>query len=185
MDFFCILIKQFIKTNKIYKITFLLLFFLFQSSITVFASDSGKLFGLISTISNSYDINPRITYNVVAAESSFDPKAVSNCDARGLMQITRSTWNWVCRDLLEVEWDFDECCFDEEKNITVGVRFLRWISDYLDRYQDQLRDTKLNLMMACYNAGPGAVRNAGFQVPEFSETQNYVKKINTFMHPAG
>ena len=115
---------------------------------------------------------------VISVESGFNSKAISGCDARGLMQVTRPTWDWICRDFLEVDWNFDECAFDPEKNIRVGTCFLKWIKSYISRYKNQLNDSEENLIYACYNAGPGAVRNYGFSIPPYNETINYIKKIN-------
>ena len=117
------------------------------------------------------------------AESSFNARAVSACDARGLMQITRRTWDWVCADLLGLTWDFDADAFDPRKNIIVGTCYLAWISDYLDRYEAKWNDSKDNLILACYNAGPGAVRKHCFSVPPFAETLNYVERINKMSNP--
>ena len=41
----------------------------------------------------------------------------------------------------------------------------------LDRYGNDVQEA-----LAAYNAGPGAVDKAG-KVPEFKETQSYVKKV--------
>jgi soluble lytic murein transglycosylase-like protein len=125
---------------------------------------------------NKYGVSEQLVLNVIEAESSFDVNAVSHCDARGLMQITRPTWDWITQYYLEVDWDYDLYCFDSEKNIIVGTRFLKWISDYLDK--KQLNAPKQDLVLACYNAGPGNVEKYNYTVPPFAETQNYVAKIN-------
>ncbi|MDD5746295.1 MAG: lytic transglycosylase domain-containing protein [Candidatus Omnitrophica bacterium] len=133
---------------------------------------------VITQVSRDYSINEAVIYKIIEAESNFDPQAVSYCNARGLMQVTHNTWDWICREYLHVAWDFDDSAFDPEKNIRVGTRFLKWIADYLDDHTGQLNDSKERLLLACYNAGPGAVRNYGFRIPPYEETQRYVQKIS-------
>ncbi|MBI4846734.1 MAG: lytic transglycosylase domain-containing protein [Candidatus Omnitrophica bacterium] len=186
MDFLCLLTKELIKGNIILRISFLsskiLSVFLF---ILIFTgqSQAESFDSVIMELSVKYGLSEIMIYNLIEAESSFNSRAVSPCDARGLMQITKRTWDWICSDYLEVEWDFNDCAFDSEKNIRVGMRFLKWISDYLDRYENRLNDSKDRLLLACYNAGPGAVKNSGFRVPPFEETHNYVAKITAAFLP--
>lgn len=181
MDFFCLLSKKFIKQNKIFKITCLLLTLCLVLVLIINSNVRAESIDVvISQVSVQYNIEAGLIYRVIEAESNFNPQAISRADARGLMQVTRQTWDWICRDYLHVSWDFDEFAFDPDKNIKVGVRFLKWISDYLEKNKDDLNDSKENLVLACYNAGPGAVRNYGFRVPPFEETQNYIQKINKY-----
>lgn len=174
-----ILYKSFIKYNKIVK--FIIISFLLCCLNILFIIPQAKaeeMHSLINRIGQKYGVSQEIISRIIKAESDFNPHAISPADARGLMQITRQTWDWICQEYLQVEWNFEECGFEIEKNVEVGVRFLKWISDYLDKNKEKLNDTKENLLLACYNAGPGAVRNYDFRIPPFSETQNYVKKIN-------
>lgn len=105
---------------------------------------------------------------LIAAESGFDAAAVSPRGAVGLMQVMPSTaqrfgvqadkGNSVGKKLL-----------DPKVNIDVGVRYL----------QTLLRnfDGQIDLVLAAYNAGEGAVHRAGNQVPPYKETQDYVKTV--------
>jgi soluble lytic murein transglycosylase-like protein len=54
-------------------------------------------------------------------------------------------------------------------NIRAGTRYLR---DLLDLFPGQLE-----LALAAYNAGEGAVQRAGNRIPNYRETQNYVKTV--------
>ena len=60
--------------------------------------------------------------------------------------------------------------YDPEQNIKGGVKYLKQMYDQFGSY---------DLALAAYNAGPGAVQKYG-GIPPYSETQNYVKKINQF-----
>lgn len=175
MDNLKVLFKRFAK--QVNKMALVIFFFILG---LIFGSNvyAGNISSIISSASNDYGVAEDVIFKVITVESSFDSQAVSSCDARGLMQVTRSTWNWICRDFLDVDWDFDEYAFDPEKNVRVGTRFLKWIESYLFRHENELNDSPENLVYACYNAGPGAVRNHGFSVPPFSETVNYINKIN-------
>ena len=177
MLFLCNLIKDVIKLYKKALISFVLV----SLSIFLGVPDYSLAYTLNAVISSAcveYGLSEQLVYCVIKAESNFNEKAVSHCDARGLMQITRPTWEWITREYLKVDWDYDTCCFDFEKNIIVGARFLKWISDYLDERQELLNAPKQDLLLACYNAGPGNVRKYNYTVPPFNETRHYVEKIN-------
>ncbi|MFH2145365.1 MAG: lytic transglycosylase domain-containing protein [Candidatus Omnitrophota bacterium] len=179
MDFFWILPKRIIKVNKILRIViFLPLFIFLGTNPGHLRANPSDFSDIIGQVSSKYGLEEGLLYKIIEAESSFNPQAVSKCDARGLMQITQKTWNWICRDFLDVQWNFEQDAFDPDKNIKVGACFLHWISGYLDKNEQLLNDNKINLMLACYNAGPGAVKNYGFRIPPFEETANYVYKIN-------
>ncbi|MFH2137613.1 MAG: lytic transglycosylase domain-containing protein [Candidatus Omnitrophota bacterium] len=178
MDYLYVLYKSIIKDGS--KVNVAIFFLLFCFCLLIFLPDvcADDLSRIVSMVSQEFGVDEATIYKVIEIESSFNPRAVSSCDARGLMQVTRQTWDWICTDYLKVSWNFQECAFDQEKNVIVGVRFLKWIDDYLDSHNSELNESKENLVLACYNAGPGAVRNSGFRIPQYSETMNYVKKIN-------
>ncbi|MBU1087498.1 MAG: lytic transglycosylase domain-containing protein [Candidatus Omnitrophica bacterium] len=183
MLFFNSLIKHIAKLNKIYLISVVVitLIFSFTNQNLIKADTLGNV---VAAVSLEYDIPENLIRRIIQAESCFNEKAVSYCDARGLMQITRSTWEWITQQYLEVDWDFDQCAFDPEKNIKVGACFLRWISDYLEQKQELLNAPKQDLVLACYNAGPGNVRKYNYSVPPFKETQDYIEKINNMSKSA-
>lgn len=105
---------------------------------------------------------------VIAAESGFDAGAVSPKGAVGLMQIMPATaqrYGLVADARATVEKKLT----DPRTNIRLGVRHLRMLLDQFDG------DTALTL--AAYNAGEGAVLRAGRRVPDFRETQSYVRTV--------
>ena len=135
-------------------------FKLFMRERQVFISklDSNQFDPIISEASKKYGIEAPLIKAVIKAESDFDPNAISNKGARGLMQIMPMNYR-----LLNVENPFDP-----NQSIDGGARYLR---DMLDRYNGSL-----NLSLAAYNAGPGAVDRYG-GVPPYPETSDYIERV--------
>jgi soluble lytic murein transglycosylase-like protein len=106
------------------------------------------------------NLDPRLVSSLVTVESAWNPLAVSHKGALGLMQLMPAT---AAR--LDVE-----DAFDPSQNARGGVAELARL---IDRYAGNL-----NLALAAYNAGEGAVaRYRG--VPPFAETRGYVERILT------
>jgi soluble lytic murein transglycosylase-like protein len=115
---------------------------------------------LIHAAAQKHSVDERLITHVIAAESNFDPKAVSRKRALGLMQLLPETAaRYAVRNV-----------FDPAQNIDGGTHYLK---DLLARYSGNLR-----LALAAYNAGPEIVDHYG-GVPPFFETQNYVKQITS------
>lgn len=112
---------------------------------------------LIDETARSYRVPPALVKAVVAAESAFDPRAVSRRGAKGLMQLMPQT-----AELLGVEHPLEPA-----SNIRGGTEYLKAM---LDRYGD------LSRALAAYNAGPSAVDRYG-GVPPYPETQDYVDRV--------
>ena len=93
-------------------------------------------------------------------ESHFNVHAVSPKNARGLMQLMPGTAaRFGVRRV-----------HDPAQNISGGTRYLR---ELLNRFKN-----RVDLVLASYNAGEGAVAKFGNRVPPYKETRNYVKKIS-------
>jgi soluble lytic murein transglycosylase-like protein len=113
---------------------------------------------LIEAAATRYGMDADLISSVIAAESNFDPKAVSRKNACGLMQLLPET---AAR--LGVQ-----NIFDPRENIEGGTRYLR---DLLQRYNGDLA-----LALAAYNAGPDKVQVYG-RVPPIAETISYVRRV--------
>jgi soluble lytic murein transglycosylase-like protein len=101
----------------------------------------------------------QLLHAVVRAESNYDVRALSKKGAMGLMQLMPDTARrFGARD-----------AFDADQNITAGASYLRWLVDLFD--QD------LSLALAAYNAGEQAVLRAGRRIPDYPETQAYVRRV--------
>jgi hypothetical protein len=118
--------------------------------------------------SRAHDIDYELLKAVIATESGFDPRAVSPKGAIGLMQIMPAT-----AERYGVTGDrktpLQKKLTDPKTNIKTGARYLRFLID--------LFPGRLELALAAYNAGEGAVQRAGNKIPNFRETQNYVKTV--------
>jgi soluble lytic murein transglycosylase-like protein len=118
--------------------------------------------------SQANDVDYELLKALIATESGFDAKAVSPKGAVGLMQVMPETAQryGVTGDR---KAPIEKKLFDPATNIKTGTKYLRYLLD--------LFPGRLDLALAAYNAGEGAVMRAGRQVPNFKETQNYVKTV--------
>lgn len=114
---------------------------------------------MILDASSKYGVDPKLVYYVIQQESRFKITARSGKDAHGLMQMIPAT---AARFHVED-------IYDPKQNIDGGVQYLRWL---LKRFNGDV-----NLALAGYNAGEGAVEKCGNKVPNYKETKNYVQKI--------
>ena len=118
--------------------------------------------------SRAHGVDIELLKALIAAESGFDSSAVSPRGAVGLMQIMPATaQRWGVKG--DKKTPIEKKLADPAVNIKTGAKYLRYL---LDRFRGDLE-----LALAAYNAGEGAVMRAGRQVPNFRETQNYVQTV--------
>jgi hypothetical protein len=118
--------------------------------------------------SKTQGIDYELLKALIATESGFDAGAVSPKGAVGLMQVMPATaerYGLTGDRKMPVE----KKLADPGTNIRTGARYLRYLLD--------LFPGRLELALAAYNAGEGAVQRAGNRVPNYPETQNYVKTV--------
>jgi transglycosylase-like protein with SLT domain len=115
---------------------------------------------LIRAAAERHGVDEKLIARLIAAESAFNPTAVSRKQALGLMQLMpRTAAQYAVANV-----------FDPAENIEAGTRYLK---DLLEKYRGNL-----SLALAAYNAGPDMVERYG-GIPPFAETQNYVKRITS------
>jgi soluble lytic murein transglycosylase-like protein len=113
---------------------------------------------LVREAADRHHVDPALIRAVIQTESNWNSGAVSRRGAGGLMQLIPTTaQRFGANDL-----------FNPQQNIDAGVRYLKTL---LERYNGNL-----DLALAAYNAGEGAVDRA-HGIPAFRETRNYVQKV--------
>ncbi len=111
---------------------------------------------LVTTLSRTHGLDPRLVHAVIVVESAYQPRARSRKGARGLMQLMPATARqYGVRN-----------SYSPAANLEAGIRHLRSL---LDRFE-------LSLALAAYNAGEAAVRRFG-GIPPYRETREYVAKV--------
>lgn len=113
---------------------------------------------IIEQAGRKHKVDPRLIAAVARQESRFRTRAVSPVGARGLMQLMPRTARWLgVKD-----------AFNPRQNIFGGTKYLSML---LRQYNGNL-----DLTLAAYNAGPGAVKKYR-GVPPYRETRAYVAAI--------
>lgn len=121
---------------------------------------------LVREAADRHRVDPALVRAVIQTESNWNPIALSNKGAGGLMQLIPMTARrFGVNDV-----------FNPQQNIDGGVHYLKTL---LDRYNGNL-----DMALAAYNAGEGAVDRAR-GIPSFRETRNYVQKVQSaYNHPS-
>jgi soluble lytic murein transglycosylase-like protein len=122
-------------------------------------SYSSSYDSLIEEHATRQNLRPDLVRAVIQVESGFNPHALSNKGAMGLMQLMPST----ARDL-------------GVRNPYDPVQNIRGGTDYLRQLLDKFGGDEA-LALAAYNAGAGAVTRYGDAIPPYRETRQYVEKI--------
>jgi len=117
----------------------------------------------VEAVTPCIDID-RLTEAIIEVESDGRSSCRGSKGERGLMQIRRATWKWVCRRLLKVKWDFNKDGFDSAKNRAVGRAYLLYLSEQL-KSQDAV--------ICAYNCGITNYLNN--RVPQ--QTYEYLRRV--------
>lgn len=132
---------------------------------------------IINKYAEEYNSDPLMIASIIKVESGFDTEAVSEMNAKGLMQILPDTGEWIAAKLEE---DYhDELLHDPDYNIKLGAYYYEYLYEY---FGDE------SLALAAYNGGMGNVEQ-WLEDPEissdghtlenipFAETRDYVDKV--------
>lgn len=151
----------------------------FSSAIDMFHPN--EYTNYINEYSKEYNLDPILVRAVIETESKYNPNATSNVGAKGLMQITDSTGQWIA-DQIGIK-DFNpEMLFDPKINIEFGCWYLANLNNEFHNEDN---------VAAAYNAGRNNVKQwlqnkqyskdgQVLDVIPFSETATYVKRINFY-----
>ena len=120
---------------------------------------NARIDGLIRFYGNQHGVDPYLIFCLMSQESKFTSVATSPKGAQGLMQLMPGT---AARYGVTNPYDVAQ-------SISGGTRYLK---DLLKMFNG-----RIDLALAGYNAGEGAVIKYGYNIPPYDETRNYVKLI--------
>jgi len=134
---------------------------------------------LVEKYCQEYELDPLFVYSVIRTESDFTENAVSSANARGLMQFTKDTFDWVKSKLKYTESTFDSM-YDAETSVRYGVYLISYLSDVLE--------SDVNVLCG-YHAGINCARewledeqistdgNINIEHIPYPDTKQYVNKV--------
>ena len=135
--------------------------------------------GLIIEYGEQHNIDPPLLAALIKTESNFDTDAESGKGAKGLMQITPSTGEWIA-ETIGLEGFNESLLYDPETNIMLGSWYIEHLTDYYNG--------SFELVFAAYNGGRGNVDKwlsdrslssdgRTLDTIPFLETENFVKRV--------
>lgn len=133
----------------------------------------------VEQYAEKFGVDENLIYAVIKTESGFQPEAVSNQGAKGLMQITKDTFQWIGTKLGDEAAANHDDLFQPE----IGVKYGVFLLDYL---LDEFGDYKV--VLSAYHAGRGITNTwledkqyssdgKTLDVIPYSDTQHYVNKV--------
>ncbi len=129
------------------------------------ATPPAEIQSLVNDTSQRHQVDPQLIHAIIQVESNYNSNAVSSKGAMGLMQLIPAT-----ADRFGVANPYNA-----RQNIEGGVTYFKYLLD--------LFGGDLDLSLAAYNAGEHRVLKTN-SVPDISETQKYVKKVEELYQPS-
>lgn len=133
---------------------------------------------IVERYAAEFELDPYFIFAVIKTESDFEENAESNVGARGLMQVTEPTFDWVKTKISDKDIMYDQI-FDPEVNIKVGAFLLSYLYDEFGSNE---------VTLAAYHAGRTAVngwlKNTTYSkdgktlhTTPISDTNHYISKV--------
>jgi len=158
----------------------------FIHTLTTVDRNAANYAKIIFRIGKDYRINPLLIASIVKAESNWDEKAVSNKDARGLMQLTDAAINEIINHPAGMRCikgelnSLKEKPFDPSKNIEAGVCYY----DYLLRSYPRKNGLKgfddPAIALAAYNAGPARIDSGAIPKESYGLVSRVVDNLRAY-----
>jgi soluble lytic murein transglycosylase-like protein len=126
----------------------------------VWTTGNARIDTLIRQNGQRYGVDPYLIFCVMEQESHFNQYIVSPKGAMGLMQLMPGT---------AVRFGVANP-YDPAQNIMAGTRYLKGLMEMFGG--------RVELVLASYNAGEGAVIKFGQRIPPYRETLDYVRLIS-------
>lgn len=130
-----------------------------RSQVRISQDGKNRYAPLVEEAARIYQVDAALLHAVISAESGYNPAAISNKGAVGLMQLMPETARRYGV----------ENSLDPEQNIRGGTKYLSYLL--------QMFNNNLELAVAAYNAGENAVIRHGYSIPPYRETLAYVPKV--------
>ncbi|HEU5179166.1 MAG TPA: lytic transglycosylase domain-containing protein [Candidatus Polarisedimenticolia bacterium] len=119
----------------------------------------------VEQVSRKYGISAEMIYAVIRAESSFNPMALSDKGAMGLMQVLPSTAREVAARI-NIRWTDERILWDPMTNLEVGTYYLHTLMDRFD---------SVEVALAAYNQGPNRI--AALQADQADLPMDYTVRV--------
>lgn len=133
----------------------------------------------VEKYSAEYDVDPHFIYAVIRTESNFHKNATSTIGARGLMQVTNDTFNWIKGKLKDKDITFDSM-YDAETAVKYGVYLLSYLKKQLGNEQNVLCGYHAGVNRAKSWLSDNEISKDGkimvSEIP-FDDTRAYVEKV--------
>ena len=125
----------------------------------------------------------RLVDAIIQIESHGNPRKIGRHGERGLMQIKAGTWRDMTIRLFGKPLSFDRA-FEPDLNRRVGTAYLAFLQERLLPRQAEWQADERSLLLAAYNAGPGRLVQAGFDITQMPrQTRDYIDRASA-LHDA-